>query len=241
MSSTTGLITQPMGQELILWRCLHGGPIDPGNIDTPAPRPDIDWLSLRARNLPLVEKLVRTYGTCAIVAREGPSIVASLRFYPKALCEFGAGGAGFCLQQSHPAGPASDLVERDFPPLAELPDKTLFVHCLLIYSPPAEPRRYRRHGLASEMVRELIRWAAEHGWEAIEANAYEEIPWLYDISGVAGRRFWLKLGFEVASADREPGMTDDILATVRKEAVAAGIPAEKADARYRMRLALASG
>ena len=234
------LIVGPMGNDLILWRCLHGGPLSWANIDAPAPHPEIDWPSTRARNLPLLEKLIGTYGACAIVARAGEKAIATLRFYPKALCEFGPGGAAFCLQQPYPAGPRDDQAAGAFPPPDALPDKTLFVHCLLIVSPPEEPARYRRKGLATRMALELIRWAREKGWDAIEAHAYEEIPLLYAISGVAGRRFWEKIGFRVVQADTEPGMTGELLEAIRKDAVAAGIPAERAANRYRMRLELAA-
>ncbi len=239
MANAAGLVVEPMGEDLFLWRCLHGGLLNPGNIEHPPAQPDLDWKRLRARNLPLLEKLTRTYGACAMVARDGADIIATLRFYPKPLCVFSdAGGAGFCLQQEHPAGPAVDLAERDFPPLFDLPDQTLFVHCMLIVSPGGEPGRFRRRGLATRMAGELIRWAREKGWKAIEATAYEEIPWLYSISGVAGRRFWERLGFVTAASDTEPGMKGEILETVRKEAVAAGIPAARAADRYRMRLDL---
>jgi GNAT superfamily N-acetyltransferase len=235
------LIIEPMREELILWRCLHGGALTAANIDSPPPHPQMDWPRSRARNVPLLKKLALTYGSCAMVARDCAEVVATVRFYPKALCSFSDGGAGFCMQQSAPAGPADDLAARHFPALQELPDRTLFVHCLMIVSPRDDSERYRRQGLATRMVRELIRWAGQRGWLAIEANAYEEIPWLYAFSGVAGKRFWEKLGFRVVNFDTEAGMTGDILEIVRKDAVAAGIPAEKATNRYRMRLDLAAG
>ena len=232
------LTIEPMREEFILWRCLHGGPLNAENIGDPAPLAEIDWPSVRARNVPVLRKLVRTYGTCAIVARDGAEVIATLRFYPKALCSFSEGGAAFCLQQPYPAGPADGLVGRGFPPLRELAEKTLFVHCMMIVSPKDEPARYKRQGLATRMARELISWAAGKGWHAIEANAYEEIPLLYDIAGVAGKRFWEKLGFAVVVTDTEPGISGEILEAVRKDALAAGIPAEDATTRYRMRLEL---
>jgi hypothetical protein len=233
-----GLAVGPMERDFILWRCLHDGPLGPGTIDRPAPHPEIDWPSTQARNLPLLGKLVETYGSCAILAKAGDDAVGTLRFYPKVLCEFGSGGAAFCLQQRYPAGPADDRAEGPFPPPNALPDKTLFVHCLLVVAPKEDPGRYRRKGLATLMARELIRWAREQGWEAIEAHAYEEIPMLYAIAGVAGRRFWEKIGFTCVRADTEPGMTGEILEVVRKDAAAAGIPAEHAANRYLMRLEL---
>jgi hypothetical protein len=232
------LIIEPMQEGFVLWRCLHGGPLGAQNIDYPAPHPEIDWPTTRARNVPLLEKLTRTYGACAIVAREGVEVVATLRFYPRALCSFSDSGAAFCLQQRFPAGPPDDLIAQDLPLLQELPDKTLFVHCLMVTSPKDDPDRYKRKGLATRMARELIRWAKEHGWYTIEANAYEEIPLLYAIAGVAGRRFWEKLGFTAVGQDVEPAISGEFLKALLKDAVAAGIPAEGAADRYRMRLNL---
>jgi hypothetical protein len=236
-----GPVVGPMGGDFILWRCLHGGPLSPKTIDVPAPHPELDWPSIRSRNVPLLRKLIETYGSCAIVARDGDEAVGTLRFYPKALCEFGPGGAAFCLQQRYPAGPKDDRADGPFPAPDALPDRTLFVHCLLIAAPKKNPGRYRRKGLATRMVLELVRWARENGWEAIEAHAYEEIPMLYAISGVAGRRFWKKIGFRVVHKDTEPGMTGEILEAIRKDAEAAGVPAEKVADRYRMRLDLTRG
>ena len=236
-----GLIIEPMRDDFLLWRCLHGGPLSPKNIDDPAPHPAIDWPLTRARNLPLLNKLIATYGTCAIVARDGDEVVATLRFYPKTLCPFSAGDAAFCLQQAYPAGPKDDLAAQAFPSREEMPDRTLFVHCLMIVSPVEEPTRYRRKGLATRMTLELVRWARDHGWDTIEANAYEEIPMLYAIAGVAGRRFWEKIGFETVHSDTEPGLSGELLEAIRKDAAAAGIPPEKAANRYRMRLDLTAG
>lgn len=233
------VIIEPMRGDLILWRCLHGGPLSAENLDRPAPRSEIDWASTRARNVPLLKKLVETYGTCAFVARDGGQVVGTLRFYPKAICPSGEGGAAFCLQQAYPAGPKEDRAAGPFPSLDELTDKALFVHCLMVVSPEGDPGRYRRKGLATRLARGLIDWAGERGWEAIEACAYEEIPMLYAIAGAAGKRFWEKVGFRCVHADSEPGMTGDLLEAIRRDAVAAGIPAGRATNRYRMRLELA--
>ncbi len=230
------LIVEPMGEGFLLWRCLHQGPLDPRNLGDPKPNPEVDWPHARARNIPLLEKLTRTYGACAIVARDGDEIIGTLRFYPEVLCSFGESGAGFCLLQRFPYGPADDLAARRFPLPAEMADRALFVHCLMIASPVAEPDRYRRKGLATRMAAELIRWAAAGGWHALEVNAYEEIPMLYAISGVAGRRFWEPLGFKVIRRDSEPAIKGDILEALRKDAAAAGLDPATVTNRYRLRL-----
>ncbi len=232
------LVVEPMGKELILWRCLHAGPVNVENLNDPPPNPQVDWPAARARNIPLLEKLTSVYGACAIVARDGQEVVATLRFYPRALCSFGDSGAGFCMLQRPPYGPADDMALRNFPPLDELDDKTLFVHCLHVVSHGQEADRYRRKGLASRLVRELIRWAGEKGWQAIEANAYEEIPLLYDIAGVAGKTFWQKLGFRIICQDIEQAIAGEFFEVARQSAAFVGIPADQVASRYRMRFEL---
>ncbi len=232
------LIIEPMTAGFPVWRCLHGGALEPSTIDSPKQNPDVDWEYVNRRNVPLLKKLISTYGTCAILARDGGSVVGTLRFYPKELCEFSDEGAGFCLQQKFPAGPSDLFVEQEMPPPDKLGDRTLFVHCLFIVAPANDPDRYRRRGLATRMVRELIGWAVKNNWDAVEANAYEEIPMLYAISGVAGIRFWEKLGFSVVGQDTEPGMKGEILELVAKSAVENGISEKDVTRRYRMRIEL---
>jgi hypothetical protein len=234
------LVVEPMRENFLLWRCLHGGPLNKRNIDSPPPNPEVDWTFIRTRNIPLLLKLIRTYGACAILARDGNDVVGTLRFYPKALCSFGDAGAGLCMQQRSPFGPQDEMAARGFPSLAALTDKTLFVHCLMIAPPPDDPNRYRRKGLATRLARELVRWATEQGWSAIEANAYEELPLLYAISGVAGRRFWQPVGFSVVHQDTEPAISGDLLEKLRQNAVVAGLRPEDVANRYRMRRELTS-
>jgi hypothetical protein len=204
---TSEPVVEPMTEDFLLWRCLHSGPLNRRTIDSPPPNPEVDWPSIRVRNIPLLTKLTRTYGACAILARDGDDVVGSLRFYPKALCSFGPGGAGFCLQQSHPAGPKEDLAAGEFPSLLGLADKTLCVHCLMIASPADDPKRYRRKGLATRLALELVRWAGDQGWSAIEAYAYEEIRCSRHL-GYGGRR-WQRLGFSLVHQDTEPAISGD--------------------------------
>jgi GNAT superfamily N-acetyltransferase len=187
------LVISPMGEDFILWRCLHGGPLSPQSIDE-WPEPNfMGWESRREMNVPVLRKLTDAYGACAMLAREGERVVGSLRFYPKAL---GLGGGGLCLQ-GEPTGPRDRLEQCGLPPFEQIGDKTLQVHCMATGSPFQAENSYQRKGLGSALVRELIRWAREKGWQAIEAGAFEDLPVLYEHVGGAGRRFWEKLGFRV--------------------------------------------
>lgn len=234
------VVVEMMSTDFLLWRCLHGGPLTRETVDCPEPHPAVPWERLRARNLPLLIKLTQVYGACAVVARHGERIVGQLRFYPKAVCQMAAPGPGLCLQQTFPAGPADDLSGRGFPPLDEIADKALFVHCLMTGSPQQKENPYQRQGLGSRLVRTLVDWARERGWNAVEATAFTDLPTIYAITGQAGRRFWEKLGFRVVDTGVEPALDveGDFGRLLLKEAVDHELDAAAAHARYTMRLDL---
>ena len=232
------VVIEPMTESFILWRCLHRGPQSGETINQWPPDEAAAWEGHRDINLPLLSKIIRTYGTCAMLARDGHRIVGFLRFYPQVL--FSMEGAGqLCLQQAHPAGPSEDLVSQRFPRLSEIEDKTLMVHCLMTGSPSQEENPYQRKGIGTRMARQLVSWAKENGWKRIEANAYRDIDILYAITGDAGTRFWEKLGFHMVRAEAEPGFKGELLDTLLGQARAQGLSAEDAVMRYTMQLELA--
>ncbi len=230
---------EPMGGDFVLWRCLHGGPLTRQSIEQWKEGDGMPWEELRARNAPLLRKLAQAYGAYAIVARDGERIVGQLRFYPKAICAMEEAGQ-LCLQQEYPAGPSADLVQRNFPALEVLGDKTLTVHCLMVGSPSQKENPYLRQGLGTRMVRYLAGWARERGWEAIEATAYEDLDIIYRVTGAAGVHFWEKLGFYEAGTAVEPYLAQDgdFVQAMRQEAVARGIDPERIQYQHTMRLEL---
>ena len=231
------IAVEPMTEDFILWRCIHGGPLSHGTIDQWAPDDKMPWDRYRNRNKALLSKLTKIYGACAIIARDRGEIAGQLRFYPKAVWE--AEGAGLlCLQQDNPAGPVDEFAESNFPPQAELVDKTLEVHCMMAGAPGDD--RYKRKGIASQMVNTLIAWAKENGWDAIRANSFEDIPLLYGCTGNAGRTFWEKLGFRVADRIPHPHFQErtDFVIKIEKQGEAIGIAPERATDRIVMQLDL---
>lgn len=165
------VVVEPMTKEFILWRCLHDGPLSRDNINQWPSASTLPWVRYRYRNTPLLTKLTRTYGVCAIIARDADQIVGQLRFYPKTVCGM-EGAGGLCLQQDHPAGPAEDFANSDFQDPAHIEDKTLAVHCLMTGSPQQKENPYQRKGIGTRMVRTLIQWAKANGWERIEADSF---------------------------------------------------------------------
>jgi hypothetical protein len=90
------------------------------------------------------------------------------------------------------------------------------------------------------MVRTLIQWAGANGWEHIEADAFEEIPWIYEITGSTGYTFWEKLGFHIADRHPHPHLEghDEFVQKLEEQAKAVGLSPERAKDRIIMRLDL---
>lgn len=235
----TEVTVEPMREDFLLWRCLHEGPLSSRSIDRlPSDIPP-GGARFRERNLALLRRLTRIYGACAILARSGEEVVGFLRFYPRLVWDMARGGY-LCLQQPPPNGPADDLAEADFPAMNGIDDRTLMVHCMMAGSALRPVNPYLRTGLGSRMVDELIRWAGEEGWARIEADAFEDLPLIYEITGGAGRVFWEKRGFRLVERSPHPQLQDDSEFTARleKQAGRAGIPRARARDRLLMRIDL---
>jgi hypothetical protein len=234
------IVIEPMGEEFILWRCLHFGPLSCLSLDRWPSDSPMDWERYRTRNVPLLKRLTRAYGACAILARAGDRVVGQLRFYPREVWNMERAGE-LCLQQDYPNGPAEDFADTDFPPLSRLEDKTLAIHCFMTGSPQQKENPFQRKGIGNGMVKSLITWAKARGWERIEVDAFEDLPLIYEITGSAGYPFWEKLGLRIVDRHPHPYLQEpsDFLETLEKQAVSVGIPAEKARDRIIMRLDLA--
>jgi hypothetical protein len=233
------IVIEPMTEEFILWRCLHGGPLSRSTVEQWPSDGQMPWELYRKRNIPLLVKLTRTYGACAILARDGDRIVGQLRFYPKAVSDM-KGAGGLCLQQDYPAGPADDFAESDFPAPGQIEDKILAVHCLMTGCPQQNENPYQRKGIGTNLVRALIHWAKANGWERIEANSFEDLPIIYEITGCAGHAFWEKLGFAIVGRFPHPDLLeqDPFVIRIEEQAKSVGIPPERARDLILMRLAL---
>ncbi len=229
-----------MKDDFIIWRCLHNGPLTVDTIDRLPSDSCVPWEHFRARNIALLDKLTASYGSCAVVARQGFSIIGTLRFYPKTVWELK--GAGYlCLQQDFPAGPDDGFSADDLPPLHTLHDPTLKIHCLMTVPLSGNNESYRRGGIGTGMVRKLIEWAGENGWKRIEVEAFEDLPLVYGVTGSAGITFWEKLGFHLV--DRFPHLHlreyPEFTEELESQARDAGIDPKKALDCIVMRLELA--
>lgn len=230
---------EPMTEKFILWRCLHSGPLSSRTIDRWPSDGQIDWERYRKRNIPLLVKLTRTYGACAILARINDRIVGQLRFYPRVIWDKSSAGE-MCFQQDYPNGPADDFADTEFPPIEHIEDRTLAVHCLMTGSPQQDENPFQRKGIGTRMVRSLIQWAKANGWEHIEVDAFEDIPMIYEMTGSAGLTFWQKLGFRIVDRHPHPHLQErnEFVAKLEEQAKFIGISPERAKDRLVMRLDL---
>ena len=83
-------------------------------------------------------------------------------------------------------------------------------------------------------------WAGANGWERIEADSFEDIPIIYEITGSAGHTFWEKLGFHIADRHPHPALQnrEQFVITLEQQAESVGISPERARDRLVMRLDL---
>lgn len=231
---------EPMTGESILWCCLHGGPLSLTSLGRGAAGIDPGAARFRSRNISLLAKLTRRYGACALLALSEDRIVGFIRFYPRVITRLRDAGE-LCLQQEPPNGPAEGLLDREFPLLEEIEDRTLVVHCMMTGSSQRPENPFLRRGLGSRMAGELVRWAKAAGWRAVEADAFEDLPIIYEFTGSAGHTFWENQGFHLSDRHPHPHLSGRSAFVVRLEeqARAAGISAERARDRMVMRLDLA--
>ena len=229
------IVIESMTENFILWRCLHFGPISSHTIDQCPSDGQIEWEKYRTRNIPLLEKLTRTYGACAILARCGDKIVGHLRFYPRIIWDMTNAGE-MCLLQDYPNGPAGDFADSEFPHFEQLENKTLAVHCLMTGSPQQEKNPFQRKGIGTRMVKFLVHWAKANEWEHIEVDAFEDIPMIYEMTGSAGHTFWQKSGFRIIDRHPHPHLQEhnNWVLKLEEQAKSIGISPERAT-RYASR------
>lgn len=228
------VVIAPMDCSMLVWRCLHGGPLDP---DLLASLPDNDrlpWERYRARNMAILDRCTRLYGACAMLARNCGQVIGVLRFYPVELLAIPQAG-GLCMQQDLPGGPSDDFVALDWPARDALDSQTLRVHCLTVGRPGASDDPYRRRGIGSALVESLLAWARRSGFRRVEAVACPDLPIFWDVSGQAALPFWQRLGFRAERA--EPGLSLDedpwgLVPTILAQAAERGLSPDEAGRMY---------
>jgi hypothetical protein len=231
---------RPMDSNFILYRCLHGGPMNRETIGRLNETDNGDWweeMMANKRfdvNTQFLRKVINVYGSCGILAWDDDDVVGCVRFFPQALLDM-MGVESLCMQQKPPYGIHPDVLEMDFPTADEAKRKPLRVNCMMTCPPSQKEYSYRRKGVGSAMIRELISWARENKWSSVTAKAYNDLNAIYEITGQAGRMFWEKLGFSVVFQAVAEEISGDFLKLLEEQAVAAGLEKSEARTEYVMR------
>lgn len=251
---------RPMGEDFILPRCLHDGPIDPAETPKewqpiiglpPHPWPDEvlaelvarhDYLTQSGRHDAMREfmcEMIRRYGTCALLAWDEGRVVGFIRFYPLTIA-----------QRMAAAVPGKKHLAIVFAgPQRFAPDpEALWVQCVMTSRPyagkqavdfgvlqfPGSGEAGARKGVGQQLVRALIEWAVPRGWKRIVKQAHPDLDVYYGIFGGGGRAFWEKAGFEVIGSFRDSCAMQEWREVVETERQRKGISEEEAETWYLM-------
>jgi|GEM_PF-1711495 GNAT superfamily N-acetyltransferase len=175
----------PMTNDILLYKCIHSGPLDCSSIesgdisDGTVPKEQLE------RNRKFLTRLIEAYGSCAMLAIEGNSVVGHVRFYPKFITdryEFCCHVSEYCI--------TDEMAAMDLPPLETLDDRTLRINCFLI------DKTYRGQGLSSDLITAIVDWACENGWKTVSALATHDNYWMSRQMCLPKLNTYHKLGFE---------------------------------------------
>ena len=183
-----------MNKDFILFCCLHGGPLSPSTIDEICSLPK----EQSNRNKKFFTRLIDTYGSCAMLAMEGDSVVAHARFYPeiiynefKFLC---------CHDPSYAI--TQEMVGMKLSPLVNPTERILRISCMFVH------KDYRGKGLSHKLIDAILEWAKNNAWECVRSYAYLDNYWLSSDMCVPILRTYQKHGFRVLSTVMIPEAKD---------------------------------
>lgn len=176
-----------MDKNNILPTCLHDRPIPMHDIRLPA------YVELE-HGLPtgtvhsILETICALYEACGVLAIHDNMIIGKIRFYPEYLFdELG----NLCVQTKDTIKKLESYNSSKLIAFEDLSPKSLFIHCYQIDS------AYRGQGIAGSMLRTMLRWAKEKGWESVYAYAIPNVKPLLYWTGDWSVDSYLKMGFEV--------------------------------------------
>ncbi len=186
-----------MTEGKVLTSCLHGGSLPVAAITRSEQQPS--WLE-QDQNLPtgtiarLLNALSRAYGACGLMAVEGDAIVGKVRFAPDTL----PGEVPQCVQQY----PDRMLAFEPglLPTFEQLEPKALRLWCVQV----VDDTRFRRKGIATELVRQTSAWARQTGYDEIRLQAVLPVSPLLEWTGLLSLGTCQRLGFEITTSQVSP-------------------------------------
>jgi len=174
----------PMNKDFILFCCLHCGPLSPSTIGEKCNLSEEQF----SRNKKFLGRLIDTYGSCAMLAMEGDSVVAHARFYPQMIWDQFKSGWFCCHDPNHAI--TQELADMEFPPLANQAERILRIACFLV------PMDYRGQGLSHKLIDAILGWAKRNAWERVRCIAYPDNYWLSSEMCTPMLRTYSKHGFQ---------------------------------------------
>lgn len=191
---------EPMGKDLVLYRCLHAGLLSPSNIEQKStnipglPKEQID------RNKVFLTRLIETYGSCAMLAIDGEYVVGHTRFYPEIVYS-NSGKKHICCQDT--ASPVTvDMTEMEMPKVGDMADRTLCISCWFIHAD------YRNRGLSHALLQRIVEWARDHGWATIRSSAAADNFWVASQACTPMLHTYEKHGFRKIRTDPSPDLEE---------------------------------
>jgi len=190
------MILCPMNKDFILFCCLHCGPLSPSTIDEKC---SLSGEQL-SRNKKFLARLIDTYGSCAMLAMKGDSVVAHARFYPQIIYDQFKNGWYCCHDTNHAI--TQEIAEMEFPPMADLTERILRIACFLV------PEDYRGQGLSHKFIDAILDWAKRNSWESVQSIAYQDNYWLSSEMCTPMLRTYSKHGFRIIGTVMIPEAID---------------------------------
>ena len=170
----------PMNKDFVLFCCLHCGLLSPASIEEKCSLPK----GQSNRNKKFLARLIDAYGSCAMLAMEGDSVVAHARFYPQILYD----QFNFCCHDPNYAI-TQEMVKMELPPLPNLSDRVLRITCFFVHSD------YRGQGLSHKLIDAILEWAKNNAWKGVRCLAYQDNYWLSSEMCTPMLRTYSKHGF----------------------------------------------
>ena len=175
----------PMNKDFILFRCLHNGPLSPSNIETKSMNIACLTKEQIERNKKLLRRLIDTYGSCAMLAMEGDSVIAHARFYPQIIYN----RFKFCCHDPKHVI-TQEMVEMNLPPLTNPTERILRITCFFVH------KDYRGQGLSHKLIDAILKWAKNNSWKSVRCFAYLDNYWLASEMCTPMLRTYSKHGFK---------------------------------------------
>lgn len=188
-----------MDNQTLLCRCMHGGSVPLALASDTIPQVSQSVIERFLR------KMVDSYGSCGVMALDGDTIIGVLWFYPLWIKE--KFGGVVCIQGEN-YETLSHFGLNTIPGKEELPDRILWIECLMVVRSVIVD--YTGRGIGKGMLEYLLGWAKENQWSRIRAQAIADIKPLMLWSGMYTVSRYQALGFEVVngSSTTNPGLLE---------------------------------